>query len=150
MSEVQGMCSQGQFQVFGVVAKLLKQTDLETDFGICSAKDFNGFMKQLQKNNAADLYPPDGLQWLFVPGGIQYQTIPFPFALVAPCEASTCLKKKKHGSLLHLCEQAGKQIPIIYQFSIIATMFKCEGPCIQPDAHNRSHLRSTRCTSCCV
>ena len=68
-----------------------------------------------------------------------------PFALVALCEASTCLKKKTHGSLLHLCEQAGKQIPIIYQFSIIATMFKCEGPHIQPDAHNRSHLWSTRC-----
>ena len=110
MSEVQGMHSQGQFQVFGVVAKLLRRTDLETDFGICSAKDFNGFMKQLQKHNVGDVYPPDSLKWLFAPDGLQRATIPFPFGLVALCEASTCLKQKTHGSLLHLCEQAGKQI----------------------------------------
>ena len=101
--------------MFGVVAKLLRQTDLETEFGIRSAKDFNDFTKQLQKNNKVELYPPEALQWLFVPDGLQYQTIPFPFALVALCEASTCLKKKTHGSLLHLTEQAGNQIPI-YQF----------------------------------
>ena len=100
--------------MFGVVAKLLRQTDLETEFGLCSAKDFNDFTKQLQKNNKVELHPPsETLQWLFEPDGLQ--TIPFPFALVALCEASTSLKKKTHGSLLHLTEQAGKQIPI-YQF----------------------------------
>ena len=100
--------------MFGVVAKLLRQTDLATEFGLCSAKDFNDFAKQLQKNNKVELHPPsETLQWLFEPDGLQ--TIPFPFVLVALCEASTCLKKKTHGSLLHLTEQAGEQIPI-YQF----------------------------------
>ena len=101
--------------MFGVVAKPLRQTDLETEFGICSAEDFNDFMRQLQKNNKADLYPPDSLRWLFEVDGVQYSTIPFPLGLVALGEVSTCLKKKTHGSLLRLTEQAGKQIPI-YQF----------------------------------
>jgi len=99
--------------MFGAVAKLLRQTDLKTEFGICSAKDFNDFMKQLQKSNIIELDPPsEACKWLFVPDDLQHQTIPFPFALVALCEASTCLKKKTYGSLLHLTEQAGKQIPI--------------------------------------
>lgn len=98
--------------MFGSVAKLLRQTDLETEFGIRSAKDFNDFMKQLQKNNAVDLQARESIRWLFVPDGLRYHAIPFPFALVALCEASTCLKKKTYGSLLHLTEQAGKQIPI--------------------------------------
>ena len=104
--------------MFGVVAKLLRQTDLETEFGLCSANDFNDFTKQLQKNNKVELHPPETLQWLFEPDGVQYQTISFPFALGCSfCEASTYLKKKTHGSLLHLTEQAGKQIPIYHFFN---------------------------------
>ena len=76
---------------------------------------FNDFMKQLQKNIKADLCPPESIMWFFEPHGVQHQTIPFTFALVALCEALTCLKKKTYGSLLHFTEQAGKRIPI-YQF----------------------------------
>ena len=101
--------------MFGVVAKLLRQTDLATEFGFRCAKDFNDFMKQLQKNIKADLCPPESIMWFFEPHGVQHQTIPFTFALVALCEALTCLKKKTYGSLLHFTEQAGKRIPI-YQF----------------------------------